>query len=77
MKVNATVSVLAVRHFSFDDKETKLPVEMTEVVFKTDEGELYKVFKRGAQAINEGRYDITVTISPDNAMRPKIGVIEF
>jgi len=77
MKLEAKVVVLSVRPYSFPDRDTRQPVEMTEVVFKDEQGQIYKTSKRGIADIREGEYEITINVIPGEYLKPKLGVIEF
>jgi len=78
MKVKYNVTILSTRAYSFPDKETSLPVEMTEVIFRDDEGNLFKSQKKGVYTLEDGvSHDITINIRSSPDLKPVLGVIEF
>jgi len=75
MKCEFEVNVITTRPYVFQDK-VKGDVEMTEIVYQDDEGQIYKSSKRGIVNVT-GKTTITINIRPNQLLKPEIGVIEF
>jgi len=75
MKCEFEVNVISTRPYVFQDRE-KGGVEMTEVIYQDDEGQVYKSSKRGKVNVT-GKTTITINIRPNPSLKPEVGVIEF
>jgi len=76
MKCEFEVNVLSTRPYVFNDREKGTQVEMTEIVFQDDEGNIYKTSKRGVVTV-DGKTVITLKIRANQFLKPEVGVIEF
>jgi len=76
MKCEYEVFVLSTRPYVFNDREKGIQTEMTEIVFKDDEENVYKTSKRGVVTA-DGKTVITLKIRPNQFLKPEVGVIEF
>jgi len=76
---NVEVEVISVRKYTLIDRDTKQPREMLEVVFKSKEGEIFRVSKRPNEdaPIEVGHYTLDFQVIPDETLKPRIGTIHF
>lgn len=77
MKCKTELEVISSRPYNFKDKNTGEPVYVVEIVFRDEDNRLYKVSRRGTVAIEEGKYEVTLNIVPNEKLVPTVGVIEW
>jgi len=77
MKCEFEVTVLSTRPYTYVDKVKGENVEMTEVVYQDEEGNVYKSSKRGVVHVKSGPTVITINIRANQFLKPEVGVIEF